>query len=81
VEVQLYSFFNLGARCVGWSTPRPGRIPPGKQTRYPFYRRLGASQGRSGRVANNLAPSEIGSPDYPSRSVVTILTELYGLLQ
>ena len=26
VEVQLYSFFNLGARWGGWSTPRSGRF-------------------------------------------------------
>jgi hypothetical protein len=26
LEVLLYSFFNLGARWVGWSKPRPGRI-------------------------------------------------------
>ena len=32
-----------------WSAARPGRtLPPGK-TRYPFYRRLGGPQGRSGR--------------------------------
>jgi hypothetical protein len=30
--------------------PRPGRFTPGKETRYPFYRRLGGPQGRSGRV-------------------------------
>jgi hypothetical protein len=24
------SFFNLGARWGGWSTPRPSRLPPGK---------------------------------------------------
>jgi len=29
VEVQLYSFFNLGARWGGWSTPSPGRFTPG----------------------------------------------------
>jgi len=29
-EVFLYSFFNLGARWSGWSTPRPGRFIPGK---------------------------------------------------
>ena len=34
-----------------WSAARPGRtLPPGK-TRYPFYRRLGGPQGRSGRAA------------------------------
>ena len=32
---QLYSFLNLGTRCGGWSTPRPG-----KETRHPLYRRL-----------------------------------------
>ena len=42
VEVQLYSFFNLDARWDGWSTPRPGRFTPGKDTRYPLCRRLGA---------------------------------------
>jgi len=35
---------------VGWSNPRPGRFTPGKDTRCPFYRRLGGPQGRSGRV-------------------------------
>ena len=35
-----------------WSAARPARtLPPGK-TRYPFYRRLGRPQGRSGRVEN-----------------------------
>ena len=35
-----------------WSAARPGRtLRPGK-TRYPFYRRLGGPQSRSGRVEN-----------------------------
>jgi hypothetical protein len=34
----------------GWSTPRPGRFIPGKETRYPLYRKLGGPKGRSGRV-------------------------------
>jgi hypothetical protein len=33
-----------------WLTPRPGRFTPGKETRYPLYRRLGGSQSRYGRV-------------------------------
>ena len=34
------------------SAARPGRtLPPGK-TQYPFYRRLGGPQGRSGRAEN-----------------------------
>ena len=39
-----------------WSGARLGRtLPPGK-TRYPFYRRLGGPQSRSGR-AENLVPT------------------------
>jgi hypothetical protein len=33
-----------------WLTPRPGRFTPGQETRYPLYRRLGGSEGRSGRL-------------------------------
>ena len=41
-----------------WSAARPGRtLPPGKN-RYPFYRRLGGPQGRSGQ-AENLVPTGI----------------------
>jgi len=41
-----------------WSAARPGStLPPGK-TWYPFYRRLGGPQGRSGR-AENLVPTGI----------------------
>jgi len=40
------------------STPPP-HLPPGKP-RYPFYRRLGGPQGRSGR-AENLVPTGIRS--------------------
>jgi len=43
-----------------WSSARPGHsLHPGK-TRYPFYRRLGGPQGRSGR-AENLVPTGIQS--------------------
>ena len=43
-----------------WSAARPGyTLPPGK-TRYPFYRRLGGPQGRSGR-AENLVPTGVWS--------------------
>jgi len=43
-------FHDRGTRRGEWSAARPGRtLPPGK-TRYPFYRRLGGPQGRSGRA-------------------------------
>ena len=53
-------FHDCGTRRGVWSAARPGRnLPPGK-TRYPFYRRLGGLQGRSGR-AENLVPTGIRS--------------------
>jgi hypothetical protein len=33
----------------GWLTSRPGHFTPGKDNRYPLYRRLGGPQGRCGR--------------------------------
>jgi len=45
VEVYLYSFFSLSARCRGWSTPRPDRFTHGKETRYPLYRMPSGPQG------------------------------------
>ena len=47
-----------------WSTPRPGRFSPGKETRYPLYRRLGGPQGRSGRVRKISPP-----PGFDPRTV------------
>jgi len=45
-------FLDRGTRRGEWSAARPGRtLPPGKN-RYPFYRRLGGPQGRSGRAEN-----------------------------
>jgi hypothetical protein len=40
----------------GWSTPHPGRFTPGKETRYPLYRRLGVPQGRSGLLLKISTP-------------------------
>jgi hypothetical protein len=43
-------FLDLGTRRVEGSASRPGRfLPPGKN-RYPWYRRLGGPQDRSGQV-------------------------------
>ena len=43
-----------------WSAARPDRTLPPEKTRYPFYRRLGGPQSRSGR-AENLVPTGIRS--------------------
>jgi len=56
-----------------WSAARPGRILPQGKTRYPFYRRLGGSQGRSGR-AENLVPTRIRS-----QTVQPVAQSLYRL--
>ena len=52
----------MTAAQKGVSDPaaRPDRTLPPKKTRYPFYRRLGRPQGRSGRV-ENLVPTGIRS--------------------
>ena len=59
----------------GWSMHRPGRFTPGKETRYPIYRRLGGFQGWT-RV-ENLVSTGIQSPDRPARSAVAIPTTLF----
>ena len=50
-----------------WSAARPGHILAPGRTRYTFYRRMGGTQGRSGRK-ENLIPTGIRSPDRPARS-------------
>jgi len=56
-----------------WSAARSGcTLPPGK-TRYPFYRRLGGPQVRSGR-AENLVPTGMRS-----RIVQPVAQSLYRL--
>ena len=52
----------------GWSTQPPAFLPPGKETPYPLYRRLGGPQGRSGRVRKISLHTGIRSSDRPCRS-------------
>jgi hypothetical protein len=52
---------------VGGQRHDPAALPPGN-SRYPFYRRLGGSQGRSGQVRKISLPTGIRSPDRPARS-------------
>ena len=60
VEVYLCSSMTVALEVSEWSEASPGRtLLPGK-TRYPYYRRLGGPQGRSGR-AENLVPTGIRS--------------------
>ena len=71
----MYSFFNLGAKWSGWSTPCTGRFTPGKD-RVPIVHRLGEPQDRSGRVRKISPPTGgIRSVDSPVGS-----ESLYRLL-
>jgi hypothetical protein len=62
--IALLCFLDLGCRMGDGSASRSGRfLPPGK-TRYPLYRRLGGSQGRSGQVRKIFSP-----PGFDPRTV------------
>ena len=65
VEVQLYSFLNIGVRSGEWSTPRPGRFTPGKDT-VPIVQEAGWAPGPVRTGAENLFLTGILSPDRPS---------------
>jgi len=67
-------FHDRGTRRGGeWSAARPGCTLPTEKTRYPIYRMLGGSQGRSGQV-ENLVPTGIRS-----RTVQPVTQSLYRL--
>ena len=51
----------------GWSTPRPVRFTPGKETHFLFYGRLGEPLGPLWTGGENLASTGIRSPDRPAR--------------
>jgi len=56
-----------------WSAARPGRTLPLGRTRYPFYGRMGGSQGRFG-LAENIVPTGIRS-----RTIKPVAQSLYRL--
>ena len=62
------TFSLIPALDSGWSTPRPGRLTPRKETRYPLYRRLDGPQGWSGRVRKTSPSTGIRSPYRPARN-------------
>jgi len=66
--------FTLALNGGGWSTPSPARLNPEKDTRYPFYPRLGGLQTRSGLMRKISFPPGFDSLHRPARS-----ESLYGL--
>ena len=63
------SNFSLTSALNGgvWSTPRPGRLTPGKDP-VPIVYELGGPHDRSGRVRNRPPPTGIRSHELPARS-------------
>jgi hypothetical protein len=64
-------------------------LPPGKDTWYPSYRKLGGLQGRYEWVRKIFTPAEIRSLDYPARiptaplhptNVVHKYTEFFSII-
>ena len=55
-DVQLYFFFNPGARKGVWSMPRSGRPTPGNEP-VTFAQEAGGPRGNSGRIRKNLPPA------------------------
>jgi hypothetical protein len=62
-----------GGGCL---TPRSSHFTPGKETRYPLYRRLGWPQGWFGWVQKILLPTEF-NPWTSSLQWVATPTELF----
>ena len=62
VELQLYSFLNLGAIRGGWSTPRAGHFIAGKDP-IPIVQEAGWAPGPVWTGAENLELTGIRSPD------------------
>jgi len=67
VEVEFYSFFNLGVRQDGWSTPRPDRFAPGNDP-VPLVQEAGWAPRPAWRSAKNVASTGIRHPDRIARS-------------
>jgi hypothetical protein len=67
--VQLYSFFKLGARWCGCSTPRPVRFNP-REDPVPIVKEAELVSGPDRTGAENLAPppTVIRFPDHPTRN-------------
>jgi len=53
---------------VGGQRHAPAALPPGKETRYPLYGRLGGAEGRSGRVRKISPPPGFDPQNLKARS-------------
>jgi len=53
--IYIYRFFNLGAMNGRVFNTTPGRFSPGKEGRYPLYRRFSGPRGRRNRYGKTLS--------------------------
>jgi hypothetical protein len=67
VEAWLHSFLTSGLVGDEWSISRPGRFTTWKETRYPFYKKLGVPQGPVCVCPENLASTGVRNSDRPFR--------------
>ena len=68
VEVQLYSFFNLGARCCWVVNATPQSIYPRERDTLPIVQDAGWAPGQFWTGVENLATTGLRSPYRPARS-------------
>jgi hypothetical protein len=73
VYIQLYFFFNLGAKGDGRLMPRPGRFTAQQRDMVTIIHETGWVQGPVWSGAENFAPTGIRSPDRPVRSMVAVI--------
>jgi hypothetical protein len=66
VEIQLYCFFNIGARWGGRLTPRPGGFTPGNEP-VPIVLGAGWALGEIWTGVGSTPSNEIRSPDRSAR--------------
>jgi len=70
-EVQLQPFFTQPWMVMSGQHHAPAALPPGKDHRYPFNRRLGVPRRwvwTVGTGEKSLAPAEIRTPHRPARN-------------
>ena len=73
LDVQLYSFFNLGARSGYVANARPRPFTPPGMTSCPLYRKMGGPQGRSGRMRRASPP-----PGFDPRTIQPVVNRYTG---
>jgi hypothetical protein len=67
----------LSYLCMNVFFSTPGRFTPGKEIRYPLYRRLSRPQGRFGRMQKNMPPTELDPCPYVATTLSPQFVYIY----